>query len=37
MADQRSPVDFRVLTATDTLSGENVIPGFSGPIAELFA
>jgi Uma2 family endonuclease len=33
----RSPVDLRVLTATDTLSGEDVIPGFSFLIAELFA
>jgi Uma2 family endonuclease len=33
----RSPVDLRVLTATDTLSGEDVIPGFSCLIAELFA
>jgi len=33
----RSPVDLRVLTSADTLSGEDVIPGFSCPIAELFA
>jgi Uma2 family endonuclease len=33
----RSPVDLYVLTAADTLSGEDVIPGFSCPIAELFA
>jgi Uma2 family endonuclease len=33
----RSPVDLRVLTAADTVSGEDVIPGFSCPIAELFA
>ena len=33
----RSPVDLRVLTAANTLSGEDVIPGFSCPIAELFA
>ena len=33
----RSPVDLRVLTAADTLSGEDVIPDFSCPIAELFA
>ena len=33
----RSPVDLRVLTAADTLSGEDVIAGFSCPIAELFA
>jgi Uma2 family endonuclease len=33
----RSPVDLRVLTATDTLSGEDVIPGFSCLIAELLA
>jgi hypothetical protein len=37
MADHRSPVDLRVLTATDILSGEDVIPGFSCLIAELFA
>ena len=33
----RSPVDLRVLTAADALSGEDVIPGFSCSIAELFA
>ncbi|MDQ3828062.1 MAG: Uma2 family endonuclease [Candidatus Tectomicrobia bacterium] len=33
----RSPLDLRVFTAADTLSGEDVIPGFSCPIAELFA
>jgi Uma2 family endonuclease len=33
----RSPVDLRVLTTADTLSGEDVMPGFSCPIAELFA
>jgi Uma2 family endonuclease len=33
----RSLVDLRVLTATDTLSGEDVISGFSCLIAELFA
>jgi Uma2 family endonuclease len=33
----RSPVDLRILTAADTLSGEDVMPGFSCPIAELFA
>jgi Uma2 family endonuclease len=32
-----SPVDLRVLTTADTLSGEDVIPGFSCPVAELFA
>ena len=31
-----SPVGLRVLTATDILSGEDVIPGFSCSIAELF-
>jgi Uma2 family endonuclease len=33
----RSPVDLRVFTTADTLSGEDVIPGFSCPAAELFA
>jgi len=35
----RSPVDLRALTLTtaDTLSGEDVMPGFSCPVAELFA
>jgi Uma2 family endonuclease len=33
----RSPVDLRVLTSADTLSGEDVIPGFSCPIAALLA
>jgi Uma2 family endonuclease len=33
----RSPVDLRVLTTADTLSGEDVLPGFSCPVAELFA
>jgi Uma2 family endonuclease len=33
----RSPVDLRVLTTADTLSGEDVIPGFWCPITELFA
>jgi Uma2 family endonuclease len=33
----RSPVELRVLTTADTLSGEDVIPGFSCPVAELFA
>jgi Uma2 family endonuclease len=33
----RSPVDLRVLTTADTLSGEDVLPGFSCPAAELFA
>jgi Uma2 family endonuclease len=32
----RSPVDLRVLTTADTLSGEDVLPGFSYRIAELF-
>jgi Uma2 family endonuclease len=32
----RSPIDLRVLTAADTLSGEDVLPGFSYHIAELF-
>jgi Uma2 family endonuclease len=33
----RSPVDLRVLTTADTLSGEDVLPGFACPVAELFA
>ena len=33
----RSPVDLRVPTAADTLSGEDVLPGFSCPVADLFA
>jgi Uma2 family endonuclease len=31
-----SPLDPRVLTAADTLSGEDVLPGFSCQVAELF-
>jgi Uma2 family endonuclease len=33
----RSPVELRVLTTADTLSGEDVLPGLSCPVAELFA
>jgi Uma2 family endonuclease len=33
----RSPVDLRVLTLAETLSGEEVIAGFSCRVAELFA
>jgi Uma2 family endonuclease len=33
----RSLVDLRVLTAADTLAGEDVLPGFSCSVAELFA
>ena len=33
----RSPVDLRVLNVADALSGEDVLPGFSCPVAELFA
>ena len=33
----RSPVDLRVLTAADALSGEDVLPGFSCPVVDLFA
>jgi Uma2 family endonuclease len=33
----RSPVDLHVLTTADTLSGEDGLPGFSCPVAELFA
>jgi Uma2 family endonuclease len=31
-----SPIDLRVLTAADTSSGEDIIPGFSSSAAELF-
>jgi Uma2 family endonuclease len=33
----RSPVEVRVLTNADTLSGEDVLPGFACLVAELFA
>jgi Uma2 family endonuclease len=33
----RSPVDLQILTVADSLSGEDVITGFSCPVAELFA
>jgi Uma2 family endonuclease len=33
----RSPVDLRVLTVADILSGEDVLPSFSCRMAELFA
>jgi Uma2 family endonuclease len=33
----RSPVDLRVITIADTLLGEDVIPGFSCSVTELFA
>jgi Uma2 family endonuclease len=33
----RSAIDLRVLTAADTLSGEDVLSGFSCQVAELFA
>jgi hypothetical protein len=32
-----SPMDLRVFTRADIESGEDVIPGFSCPVAELFA
>ncbi len=32
-----SPSEVRVLTADDTLDGGNVLPGFTSPIADLFA
>jgi hypothetical protein len=32
-----SPLDLRILTAADTLSGEEVLPGFSCLVGELFA
>jgi len=32
-----SPLDLRILTAADTLSGEQVLPGFSCLVGELFA
>jgi Uma2 family endonuclease len=32
----RSPTDVQVLGAGDTLTGEDVLPGFSCPVAELF-
>jgi Uma2 family endonuclease len=32
----RSPIDLRALTAADALSGEDVLPGFSCAVAELF-
>jgi Uma2 family endonuclease len=32
----RSPVELRLLTSAETLSGEDVLPGFSCPVAELF-
>jgi hypothetical protein len=35
-ADMRS-VNWRLLITVDTLSGEDVIPGFSRSVAELFA
>ncbi len=33
----RSLTDLRILTEADTLTGEDVLPGFSCPVAELFA
>jgi Uma2 family endonuclease len=33
----RSAIDLRVVTVADTLSGEDVIPGFSCSVTELFA
>lgn len=33
----RSPVDLRILTAADMLAGDDVLPGFSCRVAELFA
>ncbi len=33
----RSPVDLRILTAADTLAGDEVLPGFSCRVADLFA
>jgi Uma2 family endonuclease len=32
----RSPTDIRRLTATDELSGEEILPGFSVPVARFF-
>ncbi len=32
----RSEIDIKLLTRTDTLTGENVIEGFSCPVAQLF-
>jgi Uma2 family endonuclease len=33
----RSPTDLRLLTAAETLSGDDVLPGFACGVAELFA
>jgi ribonuclease BN (tRNA processing enzyme) len=33
---RRSPTDLRMLTTAGTLSGEDVLPGFSCPVADLF-
>ena len=33
----RSPVNLRILTTADTLTGEDVLPDFSCPVTELFA
>ncbi|MYA71946.1 Uma2 family endonuclease [Candidatus Poribacteria bacterium] len=32
----RSETDIKVFTSTDTLTGEDVVPGFSCPVAQLF-
>jgi Uma2 family endonuclease len=37
VTEYRSLADVRVLTATETLDGADVLPGFTCPIADLFA